>query len=122
MDLRARMLDLKRQAEATVWRLRTVSRVGVSTGLTAQMRAPGIVAIVRQSLRGAMNPSMLFRYHAANNPHGTALVAPPGAHGEKAERAYSFFEMNDAIDRIAAGFAAKGIQRGDSVLIALKNR
>src|SRR4051812_20951334 len=122
MDLRARLLDLKHQADAAVWRVRTVGRVGIATGIAGNMRAPGVAALVRQSLRGGMNPSMLFRYHAANNPHGTALVAPAGAHGATAERAYSFFEMNDTVDRVAAGFAAKGVRRGDSVLIALKNR
>src|SRR4051812_7818955 len=104
MDLRARLLDLKRQAESAVWRFRTAGRVGIERGITANMRAPGIAALVRQALRGGMNPSMLFRYHAANNPHGTALLAPAGTHGAPSERAYSFFEMDDAMDRVAAAF------------------
>lgn len=123
MDLRARLLEVKQKAEAAVWRARTVGRVGRSAGLAASMRAPGIYAMLQQTLRGGgTNPTSLFRFHAANNPHGTALVGPAGALGATAERAYSFFELNQAIDHVAAGFAAKGVRRGDSVLVVLKNR
>jgi fatty-acyl-CoA synthase len=122
MDLRARVLDLKRQAEAAVWRARTAGRVAVATGIARNARPAGLATIAREALRGRVNASLIFRYHAANNPHGTALVAPLGAHGEQSERSYSFFELNETIDRVAAGLAARGIGRGDAVLLAMKNR
>jgi len=122
MDLRERVLDLKRQAEGAVWRARTAGRVMLATGIAGKARRPGLATIAREAARGRINASLIFRYHAANNPHGTALIAPLGAHGAEVERAYSFFELNDTIDRIAAGLAARGIRRGDAVLIALKNR
>jgi acyl-CoA synthetase (AMP-forming)/AMP-acid ligase II len=122
MDLRARLLEVRRNAEAAVWRVRTATRVAAATGMTRDARAAGIATIVREAARGRLNPSVLFRYHAANDPHRTALVAPPGSHGAQDERAYSFFELNETIDRVAAGFAAKGVRRGDAVLILLKNR
>jgi fatty-acyl-CoA synthase len=122
MDLRSRLFDLKRRAEAAVWRARTATRVSIAKGLAENARAPGIATAAREIARGRLNASFLFRYHAANNPHGTALVAPAGAFGSEAERAYSFFELNDTIDRVAAGLASKGVGKGDSVLIAMKNR
>jgi acyl-CoA synthetase (AMP-forming)/AMP-acid ligase II len=122
MDLRARMQEMKRNAETALWRIRTATRVAQATGMTRGARAPGLATLAREAARGRMNPSLLFRYHAANTPHGIALVAPEGAHGAAAERAYSFFELDATIDRVAAGFASRGIRRGDAVLIALKNR
>lgn len=122
MSLRARLDEVKRDAEAAVWRVRTAARVAARTGIFRDARAPGIATVARAAARGRLNPSVLFRYHAANTPHGVALVAPAGAHGAPAPRAYSFFELDDTIDRVAAGLAARGVRRGDSVLIALKNR
>ena len=122
MDLRARLLDVKRNAESAVWRLRTSARVAAATGLARGARAPGVATLAREAVRGHLNASVIFRYHAANAPHATALVAPRGAHGAAEERAYSFFELNDTVDRIAAGLQSRGIRRGDSVLVALKNR
>ena len=122
MDLRARLLDMKQRSEAAVWRLRTSARVARTRGLAEALRAPGLATIVREAARGRMNASLIFRFQAANSPHKVALVSPPGAHGAAVERAYSCFELNDTMDRIASGLAAKGVRRGDSVLIALKNR
>lgn len=122
MDLRARLLEAKRSAQSTIWRLRTTARVGMATGLTRGMTPRGAATIAREIARGRMNPSLLFRFHAANTPHRIALVAPAGAHGAKEERAYSCFELNDLIDRAASGLASIGVRRGDAVLIALKNR
>ena len=122
MDLRARLLDLKERSEAAVWRLRTLGRVAVDRGLAQATTAAGVRTALREAARGRVNASLVFRLHAANTPHRVALVAPAGAHGAPAERAYSCFELNDTLDRVAAGLAAKGVRRGDSVLLALKNR
>ncbi|MEZ4310185.1 MAG: AMP-binding protein [Polyangiaceae bacterium] len=122
MDLRARLLDVKRNTEAAVWRLRTSARVMRSTGIARAATPAGLVTVAREAARGRLNTSLIFRYHAANNPHGTALVTPVGALGAESERAYSFFELNSAIDRAAAGLAARGIRKGDAVLVAMKNR
>lgn len=122
MDLRARLLDVKRNAGAAVWRLRTSARVASATGITRGARAQGVATLAREAARGRVNASLIFRYHAANSPHRAALVAPAGAHGAAEERAYSFFELNSTIDRVAAGLQARGVRRGDAVLIALKNR
>jgi acyl-CoA synthetase (AMP-forming)/AMP-acid ligase II len=122
MDLRSRLLDAKLRAQASMWRLRTTARVGMATGLTRTMTPRGAATLAREVARGRMNPSLLFRYHAANTPHAVSLVAPAGSHGAAAERAYSCFEVNDTVDRVAAGLASNGIRRSDAVLIALKNR
>ncbi len=122
MDLRARLVELKERSEAAVWRLRTSSRVARARGLTESASAAGVATLVREAARGRVNASLIFRYHAANSPHRVALVAPQGAHGATVERAYSCFELNDTIDRIAAGLSAKGVGRGESVLLAMKNR
>ncbi|MFO0588087.1 MAG: AMP-binding protein [Polyangiaceae bacterium] len=122
MNLRERVLELKSRADAAAWRIRTTARVSFSKGLLGRARAPGAVGLAREIAKGRINATTIFRYHAANDPHGTALVAPAGAHGSTEERAYSFLEVDQTIDRVASGLAAKGIRRGDAVLIAMKNR
>lgn len=122
MDLRARLLDARRNAGAAVWRLRTTARVAAATGIARNARAPGLTALAREAARGRLTASTIFRYHAANTPHAAALVGPAGAHGAIEDRVYSWFEVNDTIDRVAAGLQSRGVRRGDAVLVALRNR
>jgi fatty-acyl-CoA synthase len=122
MDLRERLLDVKRRTQAAAWRLRTTARVALAKGVVGRTRAPGLAAIAKEAVRGRLNASAIFRFHAANDPHGTALLAPAGAHGAETERAYSFFELDAVVARVAAGLASKGVRKGDAVLIAMKNR
>lgn len=122
MDLRDRLLALKQRTLAAAWRVRTTARVSLAKGVVGRTRAPGLAAIAKEAARGRLNASAIFRFHAANDPQGTALLAPAGAHGSTADRAYSFAELDATIDRAAAGLAAKGIRRGDAVLVAMKNR
>ncbi|MEZ4294532.1 MAG: hypothetical protein R3B70_06120 [Polyangiaceae bacterium] len=47
MDLRARLLDVKRNTEAAVWRLRTSARVMRSTGIARAATPAGLVTVAR---------------------------------------------------------------------------
>ncbi|MBK8256458.1 MAG: AMP-binding protein [Polyangiaceae bacterium] len=122
MDLRTRLLDVKARAQAAAWRLKTSARVYRSTGIARAVKPAGLATVLREAARGRLNASLIFRYHASNSPHAIALIGPAGAHGSITERAYSFFELNDAIDRIAAGLASIGIRKGEAVLVSMKNR
>jgi len=62
---------------------------------------------------GRTNASTIFRFHARNSPNRTGLVYR--------DRSYSFFEMDEQIDRVGAGLAAAGIGPGDRVVLMLKN-
>jgi fatty-acyl-CoA synthase len=109
--LSALLSGLGRQARDELTRARVATRVVRSTGLLDNVRLGGLKALVRS--RGRSNTSTLFRYHAENEPHRTALV--------HRDRAWSFFELNELMDRCAAGLAKAGLRRGDAVVIMLHN-
>ncbi|UQA60150.1 class I adenylate-forming enzyme family protein [Polyangium aurulentum] len=126
MRIEDRIAALRSAGEEAAWRIRTVGRVAAKTGLIRSIRLPGAKALVSELVRakGKVDPSLLFHYLAANDPNRAALVAlsaPPGG-GVVEERAYSFHEMNDRIDRLASALHASGVKPGSRVLVMLKNR
>ena len=102
---------LRRGAELAVERVTTAARFTRQSGLLHEVRPAGIWAALKT--RGRANAAGFVRIHAANDPHRTALV--------HRDRAWSYFELDRCVDRVAAGLAARGVRRGDAVLIALKN-
>jgi acyl-CoA synthetase (AMP-forming)/AMP-acid ligase II len=107
------------------------------------VRLPGARVLAQELLRGKANPSLLYRFHAANSPHRIAAIYPqslapqreagpqgPAPQGEQGgatpgpleDRAYSFFEIDDAMDRVSLALQRRGVGPGASVLLALKNR
>jgi fatty-acyl-CoA synthase len=108
----------RRAASAARFRVETVVRVGVRTGLLASLRLPGALVLLRELPKGRPSPSLIFRFQAKNDPHRTALLWL----GRTGERAYSYFELDARIDRVAATLARRGIKAGSSVLIMLRNR
>src|SRR5262249_34386384 len=72
----------------------------------------------RELPKWKLNPSLLFRFHAANSPLRTGLIAVCSG----GERAYSFLEMDQTMDRLAHALARRGIRARDRVLLMLKNR
>ncbi len=107
--VKGRAAELGRAARAAVWRARTVTEVAWRTGLTASLRLPGIAVLARELPRGKSNPSLIFRFQAKNDPHRMAMV---GARASGGERAWSYYEMNDALDRVATALARRGLRKG----------
>ncbi|WP_437670950.1 class I adenylate-forming enzyme family protein [Sorangium sp. So ce131] len=106
-------------------------RAVTQTGLLAALRWPGLKVAARELARGKANPSLVFRFYAANSPHRSAVIDPrslaPGAaegeaRGPAEDRAYSYFELNERIDRLGLALHRRGIGPGATALVALKNR
>ncbi|MFJ8537006.1 (2,3-dihydroxybenzoyl)adenylate synthase [Streptomyces sp. NPDC093591] len=58
----------------------------------------------------------MLRERAADHPHRLALIDPaPG------RRTWTYGELDARADRLAAGFAARGIAKGDRVVVQLPN-
>ncbi|MEJ7732746.1 MAG: AMP-binding protein [Polyangiaceae bacterium] len=113
------------RVRAALFRAGTLVRVGRAKRMHENVRAQGVILLARELAKGKQNPSLIFRFHAANTPHRVGLVSPApagSAGGGSGERAWSFFEMNDLMDRYSAGFAQRGIARGAAALLMLKNR
>ncbi|MCC6553476.1 MAG: AMP-binding protein [Polyangiaceae bacterium] len=130
MKLRDALLGARQKAERSLWKARTVGRVAVQTGMPASLRWPGARVLLRELPRGKASPSLLFRFHAENDPHRIAVLHPRSLlppHGDPRapvveDRAYSFFELNDLMDRIGLALDRRGAGAGSSVLVVLKNR
>ncbi|WP_438004325.1 AMP-binding protein [Sorangium sp. So ce321] len=108
-----------------------VRRAVTQTGLLAALRWPGLKVLARELAKGRANPSLLFRYYAENSPSRVAVVDPRslargaavgGAEGPVEDRVYSFFALNEAIDRLGYALDRRGVGPGVTVLLVLKNR
>ena len=115
------------RARYAVWKAETIRRVVVQTEMNKAVRWPGARALARELIRGKSGPSMLFRFHAENNPHGIALISPRSllaqAGGKRAEdQVYTYREVNDLVDRIGLALRRWGVGPGESALVMLKNR
>ncbi|MFD7237700.1 (2,3-dihydroxybenzoyl)adenylate synthase [Streptomyces syringium] len=58
----------------------------------------------------------MLRERALNHPDRVAIVDPAGA-----GRRWTYGELDDRADRLAAGFLARGIAKGDRVVVQLPN-
>lgn len=58
----------------------------------------------------------MLRERAAEHPDRIAVVDPAGE-----RRAWTYRELDERADRLAAGFAARGIRKGDRVVVQLPN-
>ena len=93
-------------------RLKVAARVGRQTGVMWDLTARGIGAALR-ALQ-APNPSQIYRVAAANVPNRTAILWK--------DQSFTFAELDDRIDRLAAGLQRRGIARKKSMLLMMKNR
>ena len=128
MAIEERLRTLREAARQARFRVETLTRVGGKLGMHRAMTWPGAKVLMHAVPRGKTNPSLIFRYHAENDPDRTAIVQvtaparPPGAAEPVTRRHYTYREMNEAIDRIGLALSRRGISRGASVLLLIKNR
>lgn len=126
MQLTRAIADVGERGRAALWRLSTLARVSVRTGMPATLRWPGARLLLRELPKGKPNPSLVFRYHARNDPHRIALVVPAGLDragaGRDDDRVLSFHALDELIDRAAHGLEARGVGRGSAAIVMVKNR
>jgi fatty-acyl-CoA synthase len=127
MALGDRLHELRREGQSALFRLRTLGRVGKKLGMHRAITWPGARVLVREAARGKTNPSLIFRFHAKNDPDRTVAIQatwPGKAEGGKAppHRLVSYRELDAAIDRIGVALGKLGVGRGSRVLLLLKNR
>ena len=120
------LAQVGRLARDARWKAETVVRVGAKLGALQQMRWAGAKALARDLARGRASPSTLFRVYAKNYPDRPAIIQAslpdrrePGA--PEAKR-LTYAEVDALADRLAMVLVRRGIARGSSVLILLKNR
>jgi fatty-acyl-CoA synthase len=120
------LAQVQRFARDARWRAETVVRVGAKLGAHKEMRWGGARALARDLSRGRASPSTMFRVYANNYPDRPALIQaglPDRRDGGAAEvKRLTYPEVDALADRIAMVLVRRGITRGSSVLILLKNR
>ncbi len=90
------------------------TRVAWQTGIWRNVNARGIVVSTTLLAKGASGPSAIFRIHGASHPERPAFIFEG--------RTHTYGDFNDRIDRLAAGLRKRGIRKGDSAVLMLKNR
>ncbi len=95
-------------------RLRTNARVVAQSGLLFEFHLSGLRAAVGALAGGSLYPSLIFSLHAANTPDKPALLWR--------DRRLSFAELDQRMNRAAAGLKRRGIARGSSIVIMMRNR
>jgi len=106
-DIRTRLSDVPDRVKVAI-------KVAKTSGFLWDLRAAGAAQLVRTLTANSQNPSQIYRIHAKNSPDKKALVWR--------DHAVTFGELDARIDRIAVGLAARGVKRGSSVVLMMKNR
>jgi fatty-acyl-CoA synthase len=111
----SRFESLRTTALAALDKARVLSRVGLSTGMVWEVRPKGAFAALRVLLASSsQNISHIYRIHGENGHDRPAIVF--------GDTTYSYADVDAHMSRIARGLERRGLGRGRSLLIVLKNR
>jgi fatty-acyl-CoA synthase len=95
-------------------RLRVVTQVAKQSGLMWEVNLRGMRVAAKALAGDARNPSQVYRVLAASVPEKVALFWH--------DQSMTFRELDREIDHAAAGFAARGLKRGSSLVNMMRNR
>jgi len=112
--MRAFLSSLVDRARDVPVRGALVAKLAQETGMMWSLSRRGAVEAARALAGGAQNPSLIYRIHAANVPNKPAVV--------QRDVSWTFREVDERIDRLAKGLVRRGIGRGKSALVMLRNR
>jgi fatty-acyl-CoA synthase len=84
-----------------------------STGLVAALKPAAVLEYAVRSLGKPRNPSGFVTLHAINTPDKEALI--------QGERRFTYRELDERIERVAAAFAGLGARPGGRVAFMLRN-
>ncbi|WP_394837224.1 AMP-binding protein [Pendulispora rubella] len=110
----AKLTDLKERLVDAPGRVRVMAKVANQTGLMWQLHVPGVRALMDVLTQRSQNPSQMYQVHAANTPDKVAL--------RWRDQALTFGELEMRISRLAAGLSSRGLSRGSSLIVMMKNR
>jgi fatty-acyl-CoA synthase len=95
-------------------RARTGARVVNQTGMLYEWRVQGLRTAVSALASGSRNPSLVFSLHAANSPEKPAILWR--------DKVLTYAQLDDRMNRAGAGMRLKGLRRGESVVLMMRNR
>ena len=106
--------ELRERIAMAPARVRVTTRVARTSGMMWGLRPAGLRVMAKSLLRERQSPSLIYRIHAANKPDATALVWR--------DLRLTWRELDDRLDRIAHALSRRGLARGQSVLLMMRNR
>jgi fatty-acyl-CoA synthase len=112
--VRALATNLKQTLAELPDRARTGVKVVNQTGMLYEWSLPGIRTAVTALASGSRNPSLVFSLHAANSPDKPAILWR--------DRTLTYAQLDDRMNRAGAGMRLKGLRRGESVVLLMRNR
>src|SRR5580704_4592303 len=95
-------------------RMRTGAKVANQSGMLYDWKLAGLRAAVGALSTGSRNPSLVFSLHAANSPDKPAILWR--------DRRLTYSQLDDRMNRIGAGLRLRGLKRGQSVVLMMRNR
>lgn len=110
----ARIREIRDRVAEAPDRIKVAAQVGNRSGLIWSVNAKGVAAIVRTLAGGPQNPSQVYRIHAANSPDKIALRFH--------DQATTFAELDSRMDKVASGLMRRGLGKGSSFVLMMKNR
>jgi fatty-acyl-CoA synthase len=95
-------------------RARTFARVATQSGMLFDFSLAGLRFGIGALAKGGRNPSLIFALHGANLPDKPALIWR--------NRTLTYAQLDDRMNRAAAGLQHRGFKRNTSVVIMMRNR
>ncbi|HEY2518200.1 MAG TPA: AMP-binding protein, partial [Polyangiaceae bacterium] len=114
IDAVSKLRGIRERLEGVPQRVATMAKVAKSSGLMWDLSVPGAKALVEALGGGAQNPSQVYRIHGRNSPERPAVVWR--------DQTITFGELDRRLDSIAAGLVRRGLGRGTSVVLMMRNR
>ena len=112
--VRALTANLKQTLAELPERARTGAKVVNQTGMIYEWRLPGLRTAVSALASGSRNPSLVFSLHAANTPDKPAILWR--------DKVLTYAQLDDRMNRAGAGMRMRGLRRGESVVLMMRNR
>src|SRR5260221_10920492 len=106
--------ELRERVREAPEKMRTSARLSQQTGMLWSFTAQGMRELVRVFVSGSQNPSLIYRVNARNSPSKPAIIWRG--------RTTSWAELDERIDRLATGLTRRGIGRGKSIIVMMRNR
>ncbi len=110
----ATLSTLRQTLAALPDRMRTGAKVVNQSGMLYDWKLAGLRAALGALSTGSRNPSLVFSLHAANSPDKPAILWR--------DRKLTYSQLDDRMNRIGAGLRLRGLKRGQSVILMMRNR
>jgi fatty-acyl-CoA synthase len=101
-------------------RVRTAARIARQTGILYELTLPGVRVAARALLAAAPGQSKIYEIHAKNRPDKVALLWRDARDGRDCRLTYG--QLHARMDRAASALQRRGLGRGSSVLLMMRNR